>query len=431
MAALLYVGVAVVFTHPLLSVAGSHIAYKPSGDQLFILSILEWNRSALFARPGDFFEGNFYYGSGGALFGSDLLLGFLPIYGPLALLSQSPVLAYSLTHILSFALNASAMYAAVLVLTGSRPAALLAGTAYAFAPLQLAYASHFQFLGAWYLPLVLLFGIRLWRGGGWLDFGLATLMVWTQFATAVHLGVIAAMVYAAFVIPPAAYRVAVQRDARLGIAMAGAGIVASLPFVPIVHGYLSFADAWRANRDITEVQNFAPQLRDYLSPNGRLQWHDALMNRFPVPTGEWRIFAGFVPPALAALGAGADALTLINTIFGMSIDPATAQPTLGNGGGGLSGPAIRPVAVRAIYDVREALGDVPIVGVGGVAKGEHAVELMAAGACAVQVGTASFWDPRAPASVLNELRRWCERHGIGAAAELTGRAHRSVDERTS
>ena len=308
MAALLYVGVAVVFTHPLLSVAGSHIAYKPSGDQLFILSILEWNRSALFARPGDFFEGNFYYGSGGALFGSDLLLGFLPIYGPLALLSQSPVLAYSLTHILSFALNASAMYAAVLVLTGSRPAALLAGTAYAFAPLQLAYASHFQFLGAWYLPLVLLFGIRLWRGGGWLDFGLATLMVWTQFATAVHLGVIAAMVYAAFVIPPAAYRVAVQRDARLGIAMAGAGIVASLPFVPIVHGYLSFADAWRANRDITEVQNFAPQLRDYLSPNGRLQWHDALMNRFPVPTGERRIFPGFVPPALAALGAGAGLL---------------------------------------------------------------------------------------------------------------------------
>ena len=308
MAALLYVGVAVVFTHPLLSVAGSHIAYKPSGDQLFILSILEWNRSALFARPGDFFEGNFYYGSGGALFGSDLLLGFLPIYGPLALLSQSPVLAYSLTHILSFALNASAMYAAVLVLTGSRPAALLAGTAYAFAPLQLAYANHFQFLGAWYLPLVLLFGIRLWRGGGWLDFGLATLMVWTQFATAVHLGVIAAMVYAAFVIPPAAYRVAVQRDARLGIAMAGAGIVASLPFVPIVHGYLSFADAWRANRDITEVQNFAPQLRDYLSPNGRLQWHDALMSRFPVPTGERRIFPGFVPPALAALGAGAGLL---------------------------------------------------------------------------------------------------------------------------
>jgi dihydroorotate dehydrogenase (NAD+) catalytic subunit len=127
----------------------------------------------------------------------------------------------------------------------------------------------------------------------------------------------------------------------------------------------------------------------------------------------------------AALGAGAEALTLVNTILGMSIDPATARPTLGNGGGGLSGPAIRPVAVRAIYDVRAALGDVPIVGVGGVAKGEHAVELMAAGAGAVQIGTASFWDPRAPRKVLDELRRWCERHGVRSAASLTGRAHRS------
>lgn len=308
LAALLYVVAALVFTLPLLTVAGTHITYKPSGDQLFILSILEWNRTALFSRPGDLFVGNFYYGSGGALFGSDLLLGFLPIYGPTALIVQNPILAYSITHIASFALNAGAMYATVLVLTRSRSGALLAGAVYAFGPLQLAYANHFQFLGAWYLPLVLLFGIRLWRGGGWLDFGLATLMVWTQFATAVHLGVIAAMVYAAFVIPPVVYRVAVRRDVRLGVAVAVAGIAASLPFVPIVHGYLSFADAWRANRDITEVQNFAPQLRDYLSPTGRLQWYDALMDRFPVPSGERRIFPGFVPPALAALGAGAGLL---------------------------------------------------------------------------------------------------------------------------
>ena len=126
----------------------------------------------------------------------------------------------------------------------------------------------------------------------------------------------------------------------------------------------------------------------------------------------------------AALGAGAEALTLINTVLGMSIDPVAAQPTLGNGGGGLSGPAIRPVAVKAVYDVRAAHGDVPIVGVGGIAQGEHAVELMAAGAHAVQVGTASFYDPRAPATVLAELRRWCQAQGIASAATLTGRAHR-------
>ncbi len=130
-----------------------------------------------------------------------------------------------------------------------------------------------------------------------------------------------------------------------------------------------------------------------------------------------------VEVADAALGAGAEALTLINTIFGMTIDPVTARPALGIGGGGLSGPAIRPVAVRAVFDVRAALGEVPIVGVGGVAKGSHVVELMAAGACAIQIGTASFYDPRASCKVLDELERWCERHGIGAASELTGRAH--------
>ncbi|WP_428121520.1 dihydroorotate dehydrogenase [Candidatus Poriferisodalis sp.] len=127
--------------------------------------------------------------------------------------------------------------------------------------------------------------------------------------------------------------------------------------------------------------------------------------------------------AAAALGAGAEALTLTNTVLGMSIDPDTALPSLGNGGGGLSGPAIRPVVVRAIYDVRAALGDVPIVGVGGIATGSHAVELMAAGACAVQVGTASFYDPRAPINVLCELRDWCLGRGIATAAELTARAH--------
>ncbi len=128
--------------------------------------------------------------------------------------------------------------------------------------------------------------------------------------------------------------------------------------------------------------------------------------------------------ARAALESGADALTLVNTVLGMSIDAVTAKPTLGAGGGGLSGPAMRPVAVRAIYDVRAALGEVPIVGVGGVAQGEHAVELMAAGACAVQVGTASFWDPRAPRKVLDGLRKWCAAHGFDSASELIGRAHK-------
>ena len=125
----------------------------------------------------------------------------------------------------------------------------------------------------------------------------------------------------------------------------------------------------------------------------------------------------------AALDAGADALTLINTVMGMAIDPATRRPRLGNGGGGLSGPAIRPVAVRAVYEVREAFPSAAIVGVGGVASGEHAAELLVAGADAVQVGTATFADPRAPARVLQELERWCRRHGVGAVRDLVGSAH--------
>jgi dihydroorotate dehydrogenase (NAD+) catalytic subunit len=126
--------------------------------------------------------------------------------------------------------------------------------------------------------------------------------------------------------------------------------------------------------------------------------------------------------AAAALGAGAEALTLVNTVMGLAIDPETRRPRLGAGGGGLSGPAMRPVAVRAVYDVCSAFPSAPVVGVGGVAAGEHAVELLLAGASAVQVGTATFADPRAPARVLAELERWCRRHGVASVADLVGRA---------
>jgi dihydroorotate dehydrogenase (NAD+) catalytic subunit len=129
------------------------------------------------------------------------------------------------------------------------------------------------------------------------------------------------------------------------------------------------------------------------------------------------------PIAGAALEAGAEALTLVNTVMGMAVDPATRRPVLGNGGGGLSGPAIRPVAVRAVYEMRQAFPSAPIVGVGGVATGEHAAELLVAGADAVQVGTATFADPRAPARVLESLHRWCGRHGVAAVRDLVGSAH--------
>jgi len=126
-----------------------------------------------------------------------------------------------------------------------------------------------------------------------------------------------------------------------------------------------------------------------------------------------------VEVAAAVAGAGAEAVTLVNTLLGMVVDPETWRPALGNGGGGLSGRAIHPVAVRAVHDVRAALPELPIVGVGGVACGWDAAELMIVGADAVQVGTASFADPRACSRVLAELVEIAARRGIHRVAELS------------
>lgn len=132
-----------------------------------------------------------------------------------------------------------------------------------------------------------------------------------------------------------------------------------------------------------------------------------------------------VEVAVAARAAGAEAVTLVNTVLGMSIDVTTRRPVLGSGhaGGGLSGPAIRPVAVRAVHDVYRTDPTIPVVGVGGVAAPEHAVELMLAGASAVQIGTATFADPRTVHSVAAGMESWCDRHGVGRVSGLTGGAH--------
>ncbi|HVE46398.1 MAG TPA: dihydroorotate dehydrogenase [Acidimicrobiales bacterium] len=127
----------------------------------------------------------------------------------------------------------------------------------------------------------------------------------------------------------------------------------------------------------------------------------------------------------AALDAGADALTLVNTVMGMAIDPDTRRPRLGSGanGGGLSGAAIHPVAVRAVFDCHAAFPHAPIIGVGGITSGRDAIELMMAGASAVQVGTATFADPRATARVLAEMKHWMVTHDVARATDLTGAAH--------
>lgn len=124
--------------------------------------------------------------------------------------------------------------------------------------------------------------------------------------------------------------------------------------------------------------------------------------------------------AEAAVAAGATGVSLINTLLAMAIDVETRKPKLAAVTGGLSGPAIKPVAVRAIHQVHRALPDLPIIGMGGVRTVEDVVELILAGASAVAVGTANFANPMAASELLNALSRWCAERDIASVSELRG-----------
>ncbi len=132
------------------------------------------------------------------------------------------------------------------------------------------------------------------------------------------------------------------------------------------------------------------------------------------------VVTDIVQIAGVALDAGATGLTLINTLLGLMIDPATRKPVLGAGGGGLSGTPIKPVALRAVAEVARAFPGTPIIGTGGVNTGIDAAEMLMAGASAVGVGTATFAEPRASLRIRDELVRWCRRNRIATTAELTG-----------
>jgi len=126
----------------------------------------------------------------------------------------------------------------------------------------------------------------------------------------------------------------------------------------------------------------------------------------------------------AVAEAGADAVTLTNTLIGLVLDPATGDPVLGGGGGGVSGPAVRPVALRAVFDVAAQYPGLPVIGVGGIATAEHAVQYLRAGASAVQIGTANFADPRSTMRIKDELATWCGKNGVDRVQDLIGTAHK-------
>jgi dihydroorotate dehydrogenase (NAD+) catalytic subunit len=125
------------------------------------------------------------------------------------------------------------------------------------------------------------------------------------------------------------------------------------------------------------------------------------------------------PLAEAAEQSGADAISLVNTFVSLAIDAHTRRPRIGAGFGGLSGPAIKPIALRLVYQASQAVR-IPVIGLGGIRTGEDAAEFLIAGASAVQVGTANFWDPEAPARIARELDDYLKKHKVNNVRELVG-----------
>ncbi len=123
--------------------------------------------------------------------------------------------------------------------------------------------------------------------------------------------------------------------------------------------------------------------------------------------------------ARAAENAGADVVSLVNTFVGLAIDAKTRRPRISNVTAGLSGPAIKPIALRMVYEAAHAV-DIPVIGMGGISTGEDVIEFMLAGAVAVEVGTANFWDPCATEKIVGEVERWCLEYRVSRLSDLIG-----------
>lgn len=196
---------------------------------------------------------------------------------------------------------------------------------------------------------------------------------------------------------PPAYREVIER-CELVDSIAGYELNVSCPNVD--HGGMEFGHDPRQLAALTALCRAATQrpLWVKLSPNA----------------------PDLVATARAAVDGGADALSLINTLRAIAIDPLRRRPLLATGYGGLSGPAIKPVALRMVWEVHRALPTVPVVGIGGIETGADAIEFLLAGAAAVQVGTAIFRQPSAPLRILSEIEAFCAAQGVTEVASLVG-----------
>lgn len=228
-----------------------------------------------------------------------------------------------------------------------------------------------------------------------------------------------------------------ERGARAAVSIAGGSIEEYGKLAARLAdeiGDSGSSDRTRGGIALVEVNISCPNVEDRgqvfaCDPVAAAAVLDAVRRELP---GHVPVFAKLSPDVTdivavgqACIEAGAHGLSAINTLLGMAIDVDTMRPTLAGVTGGLSGPAIRPVAVRCIWQLHAAMPDVPIIGVGGIKTGLDALELVLAGASAVQVGTVIFHDPHAPVRVLGELADALAARGLSRFADAIGRAHRS------
>jgi dihydroorotate dehydrogenase (NAD+) catalytic subunit len=153
-------------------------------------------------------------------------------------------------------------------------------------------------------------------------------------------------------------------------------------------------------------------LDDVVSTAKRATWRPVIVKLSPNVTSIGTM-------AQVAEAAGADAISLVNTFLAMSIDVETRRPRIANVTAGLSGPAIKPIAVRMVYEAAHAV-DIPVIGIGGISTAADVAEFLLAGAVAVEIGTASYWDPCATENIARELEQWCALHRVQKVTELIG-----------
>ena len=301
---LFFAAVAVVYLRPMLFQAADRLVFKPEDDHAWGAAVLEGHLQSLLSNPRSFFQGNFFYGVGNALFGNDLWLGMQVSFAPTWLITRNTALAYNITWHVSLVLAASAMYLAAQELTRNRWAALLAGVVFAFGPISTNFGGthHSSYAAMWGMPLVLYFGLRFSRTCGIGYFAAAVFCVGLQFITVIPLAVMAALSLLAFAVVPGLWHSAIRRDWKLPLRMLVTGLVVGALFLPLLFGYLGYSRDWDASRDTTEVHTGSVELRDYLSPTDRLHWYGTLRERFPVAAFERSVFPGFVPVVAASLG---------------------------------------------------------------------------------------------------------------------------------